>query len=78
MWLVMQALFAAYFYPRWDRVNVTWRVKGRWFVVFPGEIPAGSSQTQIVEFCSVKCGWERTLNGGIHHGGGQAGHYFGA
>jgi hypothetical protein len=52
----MNALFGAYFCPKWNRASVVWRYHNRWFAVVPGEIPEGWSHARIVDYCSGKCG----------------------
>ena len=60
MWVIMNALYSAYFYPRWNRTAVVWKANGKWFEVVPGEVPTGYTATQIVDYCNWKCGWEDT------------------
>ncbi len=57
MWFIIDALYAAYFYPTWNRANVVWKWQGRWFEVLPGEIPTHFTATQIEEYCNQKCGY---------------------
>ena len=57
MWNIMQALFSAYFYPKWNRSSVAWRYNGHWYEVSYGELPQDSSSDDIILYCNVKCGY---------------------
>ena len=55
MWPVMNTLYAAYFFPRWNRSSLVWKYQDKWFEIQPGEIPTDFTASQIEDYCDAKC-----------------------